>query len=59
VRRSDVGNAALERIGKLVAPIAQIAQVTVAFAFGLTIESNSSISFEERNRRLDLILAGQ
>ena len=25
----------------------------------MTIESNSSISFEERNRRLDLILAGQ
>jgi hypothetical protein len=25
----------------------------------MTIESNASLSFEERSRRLDLILAGQ
>ena len=25
----------------------------------MTVESNSNISFEERSRRLDLILAGQ
>ena len=40
-------------------PVLRQALEAVDYNGWMTIESNGSISFEERNRRLDLILAGK
>jgi len=47
------------REGSVRWPVLRQALEAVNYNGWMTIESNSSISFEERNRRLDLILAGQ
>ncbi|MBI4661293.1 MAG: sugar phosphate isomerase/epimerase [Verrucomicrobia bacterium] len=47
------------REGSVRWPVLRQALEAVDYNGWMTIESNSSISFEERSRRLDLILAGQ
>jgi hexulose-6-phosphate isomerase len=47
------------REGSVRWPVLRQALEAVNYNGWMTIESNSSISFEERNRRLDLILAGR
>jgi len=47
------------REGSVRWPVLRQAIEAINYNGWMTIESNCSISFEERNRRLDLILAGQ
>jgi sugar phosphate isomerase/epimerase len=47
------------RAGSVRWPALRQALEVVNYNGWMTIESNGSISFEERNRRLDLILAGR
>jgi sugar phosphate isomerase/epimerase len=47
------------REGSVRWPVLRQALEAVNYNGWMTIEGNSSISFAERNRRLDLILAGQ
>jgi hexulose-6-phosphate isomerase len=47
------------REGSVRWPVLRQALEAINYNGWMTIESNDSISFEERNRRLDLILAGQ
>ena len=47
------------REGSVRWPVVRQAIEAIDYSGWMTIESNDSIPFEERNRRLDLILAGR
>ena len=53
------GTSVNSREGSVRWPVLRQALEAVNYNGWMTIESNGDIPFEERNRRLDLILAGQ